>query len=203
MLNKNILMITILTISLLFISGCVAGNDNNSNETIIYKPTYEEKAIIGIDFAHWKAHEGGHYYKREYFTLSKEDDSGAVLNTLLITGNNSVHLLPQFISNDAPIEVIFYKFSEVSNNGTPVLYFNSNLNYNDTNGLKIFTNPTITNVGTYGGKNLVGSGNKIGGDIRGNSELILKPNEKYIFRITNKGSVSNIVNCNFDWYDED
>jgi len=187
MFKKIFLMLGVLC--LLLFSGCVASSSN---------PTYEDEAIIGIDFPHFKTHTGDHFYKKDYIALS----NGATLDILLITTDNAPHFLSFFVGNDAGINVTLYQSTTISNNGTELLYFNSNFNYNDTNGIKIYRDPTITNLGTFKGKNYVGSGRKLGDEIRADDEIILKPNTTYLYRITNQGVISNNVDYGFYWYDD-
>lgn len=191
----------IISLSLLLFAGC-----STSSIAIIDEPltvnntgqTYEGEAVIGIDFAHWKAHKGEHYYKRDYLTMP----GSSTLDIIIYTSNAKAHFLPQFIGNSGAISVELYSDTIISNNGTAVNYSNSNFNYNDTNGLRIFRSPTVVSVGNSRGKSYSGQSQKISGEIRGNSEIILKPNSVYMFRVHNEAATSNILTCNFDWYDD-
>ena len=195
-------MFVIISLFLLLISGC-----SDTNISIVDQPldvnitsqNYEDGAIIITDFAHAKAHDGEHFYKRDYFTLA----GSSTLDVIIYTSNKTAHMLPQFIGNSGAISVILYSDTNVSNNGTLAPYYNSNFNYNDTNGLTIYRAPTVVSVGNERGKNYAGQAQKISGEIRGNSEIILKPNSIYMFRINNEAATTNIITCNFDWYDQE
>lgn len=188
-------ILILISLFLVFISGCSSTNvavlDNKN-------PIYEDEALIGIDFAHWKTHEGEHYYKRDWFTLS----GSSTMSVIIYTSNETAHMLPQFIGNGGAINVTLYSNTTVSNNGTLVPYFNSNFNYPDTNGITMYRNPTIINNGIFKGRSYAGQAQKIAGEIRGNSEIILAPNSVYMFKVTNQAATSNIISCNFDWYDD-
>lgn len=195
----------LLSLFLLIFAGCNVAfpqsnldSYGNLNVSII-KPTFENEAVVGIDYSHYEIHEGDHYYSKGYFTQSASSSN----IIYLLTGNRTVHLLTEFWSIDGAFNVTFRDNCTVSSNGTTLKQFNSNRNYNDHNSMSIFLNPTTTSNGTILSANYVGQGNKLGGDIRSESEIVLSKNSCYMFRFTNQITTSNILNYNFGWYDEE
>ena len=201
-LNKIFLIFGIL--SLVLFGGCMSapiGNtdaDGNLNVTVV-NPTYENEALIEIDWTHFKAHEGKHFYLRDYYTLG----NGATRNIVIYTGDMEAHLLPTITANDGAINVSMFENPTIASNGTEIVYYNSNYNYGDLNGLTIYNGATVSNLGDFKGRSYIGSGRSFGGVIRAENEIILKANTTYVFQITNQITTDNIIDVVLDWYEDD
>ena len=190
-LSKSLLFLALAS-SLCLFSGC-------TDVAVIDLPTYEDTGIIGIDWEHYKTHEGEHFFYRDFVTLG----NNANQSILLRTGNCSVHIIMQFYSDNGAFNVSLWEYPTTSNNGTHVNYWNSNRNFTNINCLNITISPTLSTFGTMLFKEQAGSGTKVGGDIRGRNEIILNANSIYLVRITNVATTSNDINYHFDWYDEE
>lgn len=206
---KKILFI-LLGLFLILFSGCssvgvsfvdsdslATALNNTTIKTNITSPTYEDKALILMAWEEMQIHEGKHFYKREYFPLA----GSSTLNVLIYTGEQEAHFLPAISGNDGAINVSFWENPTVTTNGTLVPYFNSNYNYNDTNGLTFYRGGSVSALGTFKGRNYVGSGRTYGGTIRATDEIVLKPNSTYLMQIGNQIVTSNVIDCVFTWYD--
>ncbi|MFO7814989.1 MAG: hypothetical protein R6V14_04545 [Halanaerobiales bacterium] len=188
--NKNFVPYIILILTILM-AGIISSSPS-------LNPTYEDEALIGIDWVHFKLHEGEHYYLRDYFTLGGRE----TVNIVIYTGENEAHLLPIITANDGAINVSLYENSIITSNGTEIIYYNSNYNYGDLDGLTIYDGAVVSNFGDYKGRSYIGSGRTYGGVIRAENEIILQPNTTYVFQITNQITNNNVIDIILDWYED-
>jgi hypothetical protein len=75
-------------------------------------------------------------------------------------------------------------------------------------GCALYHTPTVTAVGTalIPGRYLAGGTSqqtRIGGEVRDQAELVLKPNSKYLLRITNISGGAVTVNPAISFYEHD
>jgi len=185
----------------------IAGNQINpaTEDTLDDVLTVIEDAVDGtttalrtVDYAHHEIHSGSHYFVKNWMDLT----NGQVFNFLAVTSNSTswAHMLFAF-SFEAEAHINIYEDSVVSANGTAVTTRNRNRNSNNTSGLLLYHTPTITDVGTEIEAYKVGSGKGVGGEVRGNAELVLKQNTNYIIRLTNDTVTNNWVDYLADWYE--
>lgn len=142
------------------------------------------------------AYIGKLHYISNYFSSV---ENNAVVNMLYVTGSKSVRIVSEAASTGtAKLET--FDGTIVSNNGTEVIVtcMNRNIEYNVET--KVYHTPTVTASGTAMRVGLLpgGSGPKSsGGTVREGAEWTLKPNTKYLIRVTNlSGNTADITVVN-------
>lgn len=156
-----------------------------------YKPVKLDASgdIITIGVSHHKIHAGLLWYTG-YTNLTL---AGFASNdVLLVTSDKTAHLRVMVQLNDKGIFYL-YEGTTVSNEGTALSVVNANRTSSNTPDLAAYHTPTITDLGTILGAELIiggGSGqNAIGSSVTSNDDLlILAPNTNYLLRLTNRGS---------------
>lgn len=160
----------------------IHGNEGiNDGDVHIYNPL----PVNSIEYAHYKTHEGK-YFSGGYFTASLSDTSN--LDLLIQINAESMHA--QFtISASGDATIALYEGTVASVLGTSVNMSNHNRNSSHTFTGSVYISPTVTSTGNI----INGIGYLVGGEKRsatgGNfgfaNEFILKPNTKYLLRLTN------------------
>ena len=129
---------------------------------------------------------------------------------LLVTGDLEVHLQSMnFNFGRGDIDVLAYEDTVTSNDGTPITtLFNTNRNSANTPLMTLFSAPTVTGVGTLIHTTWVvptatGVGQSPAGiTTDGNGEeWELKPNSKYMVRITNSSGATIDYRWELRWYE--
>jgi hypothetical protein len=169
-----------------------------------YNPVTDEHYPLAIsrDWTHQLIHEG-----RVFQLSGRITGLGAGATAYLhgLTDSSVVHFrAASLVADGAPIDVVFYGASTVSANGTEIFGKNKERSTSDTHTLRVFTGPTVTDVGTaleYGFLPQVGSGKSGGNAELFQSEWILDSGTSYLIAVTNNDSVSIDINYNFLWYE--
>lgn len=104
------------------------------------------------------------------------------------------------------IDLTYYEGTTTSDDGTPAPTQNTNRNSANTAGVVFYANPTVTDDGEllqsiWAHPTSTGTGNKTGvADVRTGAAWVLKPDTKYLIRITNNdGDMS--FSYQFHWYE--
>lgn len=155
---------------------------------------------IIIDFAHAEIHEG------TSFTASHTQDltSGQVLDFLLVTPAfpPAIHLT---WSVDFEFEghVSIYEAVIATAAANPIVAYNRNrVGTPGATELVITHSPTGITTGTTLIRDVhAGSGKIISGSRSDGREFILKPETKYLLRITNATTSANYISLWLDWYE--
>ena len=161
-------------------------------------------AFKTIDYAHHEIHEGKHFKAGFQDTSMATDD---VINLLFITPDSETyaHWVLKGQSTGAVV-IELYEAPTTTANGTAVTVVNRDRNVVGTaNTTLVYHTPTVTAVGTKLVEKWMGNEGfkeSIGGEQRGDSELILKANTKYLVRLTAvsdgiKGAIGG------DWYEHE
>ena len=153
-----------------------------------------------IDYAHHKINEGNH------FKVGYQDTSmatGDTITLLFVTPDTTRWAHWTLIAHATGAVIVEVYEDTDSTGGTAVGVKNRNRNVSGGNTTLVYHTPTVTTDGTKIIEKWVGSeGFKedVGGDSRGNSELILKQNTKYLIRLT---AVSDSIKgaIGGDWYE--
>ena len=157
-----------------------------------------ENAPVTISFEHHVIHEGYHYIATYSATLG----AAATLRMLMVTppeATADIHLFYE-ASNGLGGTWILYEDTATSNDGTPVTAVNSKRESPNTATLKVYHTPTVTSPGTALTTFISGSGNRGGGSDKRDSELILKPDTKYLLQFTADGNNTPAA-ANLLWYE--
>lgn len=156
------------------------------------------RSIQIVDYAHHEIHEGDHYFIKGWMDLT----NAQVFDFLATTPNTLkwAHMIVAF-SSEAESHITIYEGTTTSADGTAVTAVNRDRNSTNTAALVVTHTPTVTNVGTQIASYKMGSMQKAGGEVRGNNELVLKQNTKYLIRITNDTALNNWLDYLADWYE--
>lgn len=154
-------------------------------------------ALITTTHPHNEIHKGEMFVYCEVTDLAQD----AQRDVLISTGDRYVHIVNTTVT-EAEAEYPFFEGVTASNNGTGVTAYNRNRNSLTTPTNSLFHTPTISNTGTTLCMKHWGSGKGSGGDDRGVNEWVLKPNTKYLIRITNFSQTANHTTIELEWYEE-
>jgi hypothetical protein len=166
-------------------------------------------AVTTIDEPHRLIHDG------MLFSASGRNASlanGANLDLLLVTPANArPHVQDAiFYAADSPCNVYLYEDTVTSNDGTVQTLRNRNRNSSNTAKAALSTGPTVTGVGTLLREVFIpdsgggfGPWATAGGAQAGNfnSEWVLKPSTKYLFRFTNSSGGAVTVSWEILFYE--
>lgn len=171
----------------MFIRHSPANVDDRSGDTVT------------MDAVHHMIHEGL-MYTSVYLSLSITDDSSIVV--LVRTGaTQSAHArITAGSGGDATLEV--FENPTITLDGSAVDVWNRNRYSSNTAATEVYSGPTVSDFGTsiYYGLMVGGTGGQAAGSTgSGFDEWILKANEEYVFRLTNKSGQahSGFIELNF------
>jgi hypothetical protein len=156
------------------------------------------RALIGITYAHHEIHSGSHFFTGNFTTLA----NAAVYDILFVTAdtNKYAHMIFE-IGTQGESMFSYYEGVTASTNGTALVTYDRNRTTDNAANTLFFHTPTVTDLGVVIGAGIFGSGNKAGGSTRDSSEFVLKPNTKYLMRVTNNTAQDNWYDWFFDWYE--
>jgi len=148
------------------------------------------RASVNIDYPHHQIHDGNSYFAEVINTEMSTDDT---LMLMLVTAdsNDWVHLIwGGNVTAEALVQ--FYEGVTYSSAGSAVTIVNRHRNSAATSATVAKKDPTITDYGTLlttlfcgtTGLHLTESSNS-----RNENEWILKPNTKYLLKITAQGAM--------------
>lgn len=159
-------------------------------------------ALLTIDYAHHEIHSGSHYF----FQASHELGSAGTIVYLITTPDTDKYAHFIYTADGSAITQIDLYEGADRTGTTPQTIRNSDRNSANTSGLVIHVGISSgttdgTLIKTYkGGSSSARS--RSGPTTRGDSEIILKKNTKYLFRITSSTS-ANLCNLKFEWYEHE
>lgn len=126
--------------------------------------------------------------------------SGLSASLLFITGSKEVHMLNNYLKADNnPVRIEFYENCIVSANGVLLPSVNKNRNSATVAESMVYGGPTVTSQGTQLSVDAIFGGNKAGGASEQVAEWLLKPNTKYLFKVTNQAAQTLNYVGGFDW----
>ena len=160
------------------------------------------KITIVIDTGHHEIHEGDHYMYSDQVDLPNMGTQG-----YLITTPNTTKWSHFLWKVSGAIGARVELFEGTAKTGTTLqTTYNNNRNSPNVAGTIIHKgvsgsvgvgDGTLIHISGFGS----GSAGGESGETTRDTEVILKQNTKYIFRVTNRGTNSNKVNIHFDWYE--
>lgn len=158
-----------------------------------------------IETEHKEIHEGNHFFNSYLLSMT----GNATYDWVLITGEKYAHVTFTLQTAEAGFSFITYEGITANNDGTIVPNILNN-NRNSANASTILFRLAPTGVVTIGSQQVrqghygtaAGTGNSVGGSVTRENELILKPNTKYLLRITNLSAQANRMNITHSWYEK-
>lgn len=168
-----------------------------------YDGSYDASTLakMTIDYAHHEIHSGNHYKAGYQDTSMDTDDTIA----LVFTTPDSLKYMHWTLTAQSTGAATIQLFSgpTLSAEGTAVTPFNRNQNSTNTSDMLVKHTPTITTNGTKISEKWIGSTGfraDIGGETRGDSEIILKANTQYMILCT---ANADGIKCAIggDWYE--
>lgn len=156
-----------------------------------------------LDYIHWKVHRG-QMFAAEYLASV---NNNASMDLLFVTGPEETHIKFSVTAGGA-CTVYLYEDTITSANGTIVPTHNHRRSATNVASAQLYRTPTVTTVGTalIPGRYLAGGASqatRIGGAVRDEAELVLKPNSKYLLRVTNISGGAVTVNPVISFYEHD
>lgn len=158
---------------------------------------------VNIDFEHHQIHSGNNYFYQDYITVGNV----GVLDYVLQTGSKSIHYTYTVNSDQAGFTFITMSPVTADSDGTLITPFNNNTTSQNKSTVTLRLNPSniVTTGATTIRKGYAGTATnpaqRTGGSIDRNAEVILKPNTKYLLRITNLSTNNNDIQVGMLWYE--
>ena len=160
---------------------------------------------VTITYEHHQVHEGeSHEYNYLISSLASGSNQDFRVNVPagLTATTRAPHVIFEVIST---LEAELYLYEDmtytVGNGGTLQTTYNRNRSSATTPGMTIYLSPTPATTGNNLWIGLVGSGRAAGGEARGMTEWVLKPNADYLFRVTSRAAGNKIV-VRLIWYED-
>lgn len=149
-----------------------------------------------IEYPHAELHEGNHRFAKDSL-----DVNGTARAFVLTVGSSAA--LPHIIwtiSTTAGADIGFYSGVTAAADGTPLTIVNNRFDSSTSSNLTISYNPTVSSNGVHCYTVTAGSGRKVGGQARQDSEKILAPNSQYMLYLLDTSGAANSSTIEFDWY---
>ena len=165
-------------------------SDDSVREIWIDKTT---RALVAIDSATSKTHDGNRYYVSGYDTF----DANEAIAFVTTTPDTDTWIHMRFaIQATGATTLNVYKDASADNDGTNILPTNFNANSSNTSVLVVSADPTITDDGTPVYSEAFGYTNtpaqRAPGILTSKAELVLKQDSKYIWYISSD-SATNVI----------
>lgn len=159
-------------------------------------------ALNIVDYAHHEVHGGSHYYAYVDATIQNTENIAIAVTTPDTTKWS--HLLWVFNSSDVAIFDVLEDVTSFAG-GSAFTPFNNDRNSSKTSGNTVLTGVTgVDAITPTGGTEIFEDTLKAGfkqGETGGrDSEIILKQNSNYLFRLTS-GANSNTLSLVLEWYE--
>lgn len=174
------------------------GNPANLHADVV------NNSLITIELPHHKIHEGKHFYAYKTASIT----NGQVL-TLALTIPVTTQHLHCFMEFDIAIACTIDVLEDVTSFSGGVAFTILNNRRDAQNIRTSIATCLVGHTGSdlitpTGGSEIyaqsLGAGNRSGGTLGHNAEIILKPNSKYLFRVTN-GTTTQGVSIVLQWYE--
>ena len=156
--------------------------------------------VHAIGTAHFRIHQG------RLFTVGLTDEAvlaAAVFDALIVTGTIPPHMVISAAS-EVNARLQLFEDTTTSADGSANIPMNNNRMSTRASDLRLYSGPTITGVGTQlDGDRLIlaGKANTGGSEITSFLETILKPNSKYLIRMTNISVQTGVMSIAAYYYE--
>jgi len=156
------------------------------------------ESIVTLDYAHHEIHAGDSFFISGFEDLA----NSATASFLFVTpdGNKLGHFFHE-ISAEAEMDFFLYEGTVVSPSGSAIPIINRNRNSATTSSFLVFSGSTVTSFGDILEGVKLGSGKKAGGVKRGENEIVLNNNTKYLCLTRNVSGGTAWVNFYVSWYE--
>ena len=163
-------------------------------------------SVRNISVPHARIHDGlGFHVTHKAAAVA---GSGGTFDILLKnpTTSNEPHFRYIIQSTGSPADIVLYKDTAVSADGTTIPVFNVKMSSANTSNMTVFHTPTVTDVGTIFETNFIPTAG-VGAAAAGGTgsspieEWILDDEKNYLIRITNNHSQAQDFHFSFFWYE--
>ena len=177
----------------------VARWGSGAGETDDVRMDASTNSLQTISYEHHEIHSGSS------FTTSYIADiaNGANLDLLVVTPDSTAyaHLVYE-VDVEKETQLMIYEAVTATAGDAVVAYNRNRVGTPDAATVVVTSTPTgITEGTTILRSRHMGSGKTIGGGDRGTHEFVLKPNTKYLFRLTNSTTSDNYMSVTLNWYE--
>jgi len=159
-----------------------------------------------ILFEHHQIHKGANYRA----SIRQVVGSGNSINLSITTPSSATRChLTVFVGSGNSSNIAFYENTVLTaNTGNAITPRNANRNFHDTSESVVKSNATVNTSNSttltlsfIGQPGATPANPDVGGTSEGRFEWILKPNKNYSVIMTETGSVSQLMEIAFDWYE--
>lgn len=169
------------------------------------RPTIDShtRALVVVDHSTFSVHEGLRFKASYLVPHGSELANDAILNILITVGAKHIHAVPRLAAG-GDCDLLMYKDTTVSNNGTPVGVVAKNQVESIASDVTVFSAPTITGDGSLLWSQFIpgGSGPMSQGGDWSEAQWILKCNTNYLIRITNRSGAGIQLSFSLGWMEE-
>jgi len=160
-----------------------------------------------IDTAHHEVHEGEFFHLGHFFSDVADTASADIL--IRVGASKNLHINFRAVAGGA-CDVFLYEGTTVTSNGSPnygtaITPYDKNRETANTATGNYYYGPTIDAVGTELVRDLLLGSTRpqsiIGGEVRSNSEWILKKGQTYLFRVTNGSGGALDIDIEIEFYE--
>lgn len=155
------------------------------------------EALIFVPWDEHELHDGDLFTFCENVTLGNGATRAFIIN---VPNTNKWPHMVIHVRSTGEANYVIYEGTTTSSDGTAVSEWNRNRNSTTTNLTQISHTPTITSTGTVFCTEHFGSGQQFGGEARGENEIILKQNTKYLLLLTSEAA-DNDLTTKLVWYE--
>ena len=184
----------------------VSGDSSGIQYVQIKDPRYDGTAVLDgstealttIEYEHHEIHSGSSYLVKKFTDLGSAADVDYVIST-----SNSTSYAHMVFLSSTEAEATFTLFEDctVANDGTNITAYNQNRTSTKTCTCFVSRDSTVSVEGAVLFQAKSGSGKKSGGETRASQEIVLKPNKKYVYRISNDTASENWAAVELNFYE--
>lgn len=171
----------------------VAIQEDSTGQTLIFD---ESGSLVTMSYLLYEVHRGN-----VFRTIWRQTvNINIVIDLVFVTPNiaNAHFGFEGIIGSSAGASISFMESIAEAGDGALLPVFNADRTSENSNTVKAYVGATITNVGTEIDGASIGAGNTTGGQARGEVVWLLKPNTKYLLRITSGGN-NNQITARLNW----
>jgi hypothetical protein len=182
------------------VSAVIAGKDRYGDYHNL-EMNSEFHALVNVPVDQHEVYEGDHYYHKNVIDFTGV--TGETKYLIFTTADTTIipHIKVNFYGN-VDFDLKIYEATDVSVNGTEVATFNNNRRSENVPELKIYENPTITDIGTEIWFSRLGLNRATSGiSLSSNYEIMAARNTIYAFEIVKNTDQTGFVDFDFWWYE--